>query len=82
MRTVDRISLALVAWRLRQCERRGDGADLFADAITEALHAELDRRNRCLDEHELQTHRERVKEFGSGSYREKGQNENDTERTI
>jgi hypothetical protein len=58
---LDRILLALVARRLSQCEDRGDSADRFADAITEALQAELARRNRCLDEDDLRRHRERHK---------------------
>ena len=64
-KTVDRILLALVARRLAQCEQRGDSADKFGDAITAALHAELERRNRCLDEAELQAHREKHQKFRS-----------------
>jgi hypothetical protein len=60
---LDRILLALVARRLRQCESRGDSADLFADDITAALQVEMARRGRLLDEDELRRHRERHKKF-------------------
>jgi hypothetical protein len=60
-KTVDRILLALVAWRLGQCEEPHDAADLFADEVTDALRAELERRGRCLDEDDLRRHRERHK---------------------
>ena len=60
-RIFDCIALAYIRLRLGQCEQRGDSADRFADAITEALHAELERRGRCLDEDDLRRHRERHK---------------------
>jgi hypothetical protein len=62
-KTVDRILLALVGWRLGQGEDRGDAADRFADRLVALLGAEMERRNRCLDEDDLSRHRERHKKL-------------------
>jgi hypothetical protein len=62
-KTVDRILLDLVAWRLGQCEEPHDVADQFGDGLVSALQAEFERRGRCVDEDELRRHRERHKKF-------------------
>ena len=62
-KTVDRILLALVGWRLAQCETPHDEADKFGDVIVDLLNAELERRGRCLDEDDLRRHREKYKKF-------------------
>ena len=52
MRTIrrifDRIALAYIRRRVARFRSRGDFADRFADCLTAALQAEIERRNRLL----------------------------------
>ena len=45
---LDSVLLALVSRRLAGFRKRGDFADRFADCLTAALQAEIERRNRLL----------------------------------